>query len=400
MGRKVFIAIAILALWVLIAISAFYLLQPEENVPGPVTQATLTAPPKPGAPVFGTNYYGKPKPIVDYFKGCPPSGDGGDPVLNTLKNRIDEATWEPISAHTLVSLTWPSDINSKPRSSWSTEDKEEVALYEGTPVQIEGYLISAKKQGPETTNCRSVQDVDYHIWLADDPNKGRESSIVVETTPRVRAVHPQWTITSINNIVKNHQRVRISGWVMMDPEHPDQVGKTRGTIWEIHPIMQIETMQNGQWKPLDNGTTGINQPPVNTGDTALDITPVPTATTPPASDTSVQDNKLVQITDIFYDGQGRNEPDEYVEITNTGTQPVDITDWELEDTTGQTEYRWESYAMQPGEAIRVYTNKTDLAPGEFSFLSGRAIWNNSGDVAVLYDADKQLVSRYAYGNKK
>ena len=38
---------------------------------------------------------------------------------------------------------------------------------------------------------------------------------------------------------------------MLDPEHPDQVGKTRGTIWEIHPIMFIEVEQQGKWVSLD-----------------------------------------------------------------------------------------------------------------------------------------------------
>ena len=39
---------------------------------------------------------------------------------------------------------------------------------------------------------------------------------------------------------------------MMDPEHPDQIGKTRGTIWEIHPITKIEVEQNGGWVTLDS----------------------------------------------------------------------------------------------------------------------------------------------------
>jgi hypothetical protein len=30
--------------------------------------------------------------------------------------------------------------------------------------------------------------------------------------------------------------VRIRGWLMLDQEHPEQIGKTRGTLWEIHPI--------------------------------------------------------------------------------------------------------------------------------------------------------------------
>ncbi|MGA7733083.1 MAG: lamin tail domain-containing protein [Chloroflexia bacterium] len=397
MGRTIFIGIVTVLLCALVGVAAVFLLRPAMNFDWLAAQPTATAPP-PGTPIFGTDL-GKPKPVVDYYKGCPPSGDGGDPLLNTLKNRIDETTWEPVTAQTLLSIPWPEAIEGRPRSRWSEADKEEVARYEGTPIQLEGYLISAKKQGPETCNCRSVEDVDFHIWLAAGADIGRESSVVIETTPRVMAVHPQWTISRINTIARNKERVRISGWVMMDPEHPDQIGKTRGTIWEIHPVMQIETMQFGEWTPLDSGTTGIRAS--IGGDTPLDITPVPTATTPPVSDTTVQNNKVVRITTIFYDGtQGREEPDEYVAITNTGAEPVEITDWELQDTTGQAEYKWESYSMQPGQTIRVYTNKTDLAPGEFSFHASRAIWSNSGDIAELYDPDKELVSRYAYGNKR
>jgi hypothetical protein len=30
------------------------------------------------------------------------------------------------------------------------------------------------------------------------------------------------------------------------------VGKTRGTLWEIHPIMQIAVQKDGQWINLDD----------------------------------------------------------------------------------------------------------------------------------------------------
>jgi hypothetical protein len=400
MGRSIFIVVVTLLLCGLVGAAAFFLLRPTFNFDWlEVGVAPTSTPLPPGTRVFGTDL-GKPKPVVDYYKGCPPSGDGGDPVLNTLKNRIDESAWEAVTVQTLLSITWPEEIEGRPRSRWSEADKQEVARYEGTPVQVEGYLISAKRQGPETCNCRSVEDVDFHIWLADSPENGREVSVVVETTPRVMEVHPQWTISRINTIARNQERVRISGWLMMDPEHPDQIGKTRGTIWEIHPVMQIETLRLGEWVPLDGGTTGIRSETTGS-DTPLDITPVPTATDPPQDDNSVQDNKVVQIATIFYDGvEGREEPDEYVEITNMGDEPVNITDWELQDTTGQTEYKWESYTMQPGQKIRIYTNKVDLAAGEFSFHSSRAIWSNSGDLAELYDAENELVSRYAYGNKR
>lgn len=347
-----------------------------------------------------TRSTGKPQPISDYFEGCPPSGDGGDPVLNTLKNRLDEAAWQPTTVADIMSLDWPKAIEGRPRSRWSAEDKADIAEHEGSPVQLEGYLVSAKRMSPESCNCHSNEYRDFHIWMVDNANSGRDVSIVIETTPRVSAFHPEWTIRRIGDIARERQKVRISGWLMMDPEHPDQIGKTRGTIWEIHPVMQIEVLLLGRWVPLDNGTTGISSS--SNGPTALPpVTAVSTATTPPVSDTDRQDNQTVKITSIFFDGvKGSSEPDEYVEITNTGQEPVDITDWELQDTTGTEEYKWESFTLQPGQKIRVYTNETHPDSGGFSFGSGGALWRNSGDAAELYDADAQLVSRYTYGEQR
>lgn len=74
---------------------------------------------------------------------------------------------------------------------------------------------------------------------------------MVEVTPRVRARHPGWTLQAFQSLARQKSRVRIGGWTMLDPEHPDQVGKTRGTIWEIHPVMRVDVMQGGAgWKGL------------------------------------------------------------------------------------------------------------------------------------------------------
>jgi hypothetical protein len=358
--------------------------------------------PVPGAPVDPqalSARVAKPKPVTDYFEGCPPSGSGGDPLLNTLKNRIDEGAWASTTISEVLALPWPLSIEHQPRSRWSRADTAAIAQYEGAPIQVEGYLLSAKRMSPETCNCRSVEYVDYHIWLADDPNKSRAESVVIEVTPRVQVYHPEWTSSRFQQLVRNRERVRISGWLLMDPEHPDQIGKTRGTIWEIHPIMQIETRSLGGWRPLDSGTTGISSAPA-VAQTAPPITPQATASLPPASNSEVQDNRTVQISHIEFDGTTRNEPDEYVEITNTGSEPVNITDWELQDTSGTREYKWEQYTIQPGTTIRVYTNEIHSDTGGFSFGSPQALWRNAGDVADLLDADGQLVFRYTYGDRR
>jgi len=45
--------------------------------------------------------------------------------------------------------------------------------------------------------------------------------------------------------------VVIYRWTMLDPEHPEEIGKSRGTIWEIHPVMKVEVQQpGGGWNEL------------------------------------------------------------------------------------------------------------------------------------------------------
>jgi hypothetical protein len=196
----------------------------------------------------------KPAPQGSTFNGCPPEGKGGDPILNTLKNRIDQGAYVPVLFSAVEQLPWPKTIERRDRAVWSASDKAAVAKYEGIPIAVEGYLFGAKEQERESTNCESDDHAmhDFHIWQTQSPGQDRTHSIVVEATPRLRAQHPGWTIKMLEQVAKNQQKARISGWLMLDPEHPDQVGKTRGTIWEIHPIMQIEVEQQGRWVTLDS----------------------------------------------------------------------------------------------------------------------------------------------------
>src|SRR5260221_5545439 len=181
-----------------------------------------------------------PKEIT--FQGCPPEGDGGDPILNKNKNRVDDGNYQPVAFNTILKLPWPQETERKAHSEWSQSAPDEVAKAEGLPVLVEGFLALARQEGPETPNCHSSTDFDFHIWMIDHAggSADRINAVVIEATPRVRAKHPRWTVSRLSAIATAGTPVRISGWIMLDPEHPDQVGKTRGTIWEIHPVMQIE----------------------------------------------------------------------------------------------------------------------------------------------------------------
>ncbi len=131
-----------------------------------------------------------------------------------------------------------------PSGEWPRQPGDEIAKHEGLPLSVEGYIARAQWEGKESCNCKSDEPEmrDMHLWLTKEPTRDRSESIVVEVTPRLRAKHPRWTTSALKRIAERHERVRISGWLMFDGEHPDQVGKTRGTLLEIHPVMRIEVL--------------------------------------------------------------------------------------------------------------------------------------------------------------
>jgi hypothetical protein len=242
--------VIIMVIILLMGVAVYLVVRLRSRVDGPQPIATT----KPSGPIAGLpEMTVKPKPVNEPFKGCPPEGDGGDPVLNRLKNRIDESNYIAVPFDAIEQLQWPTGVERRKRANWSASDSTAVALYEGIPVAVEGYVAGSRQEGPESPNCHGADAEfrDFHIWLTKTAGEDRKQSIVVEVTPPVRARHPNWRTDLLGQIARKDQRVRISGWLMLDPEHPDQVGKTRGTIWELHPVMKIETFDGSQWTNID-----------------------------------------------------------------------------------------------------------------------------------------------------
>lgn len=250
--------VAVVAIVVIASVAFFLVRAPAPQLAGPPT----TAAPKPAStsgssPVAAGKPSGQvptsphPTPQEETFKGCPGEGDGTDPVLNRLKNRVDDATWQPVTVEALLGLKWPEDIGRKHMAQWTQPDHARIDPFNGVPVQTEGYLLQVRQEGPESPNCHSAEDFDFHTWLGAQASDDRATrSVVIEFTPRVRAMHPTWTLQGLESLARQKTKVRISGWTMLDPEHPDEVGKSRGTIWEIHPVIQVETQQGGSWTRL------------------------------------------------------------------------------------------------------------------------------------------------------
>jgi uncharacterized protein YgiM (DUF1202 family) len=204
---------------------------------------------------------------------CGETGDGGDTHTNRRKNRTDvPAEYHAVTWVAINDLDYPKGAK-KSRMDWTRAQLATIAPVEGVAIIVEGYLYKVKvesssanaKSGGESTNChaRLANDVDWHMPLTANVGEGEDVAIIVETTPRVRRQHSQWSTARLKpwtshigntpNANYNQQKVRISGWLMLDPEHQDMINHgLRSTLWEIHPITKMEGWDNGSWVDLDN----------------------------------------------------------------------------------------------------------------------------------------------------
>jgi hypothetical protein len=208
----------------------------------------------------------KPDPQSSVFHGqegnCGETGDGGDADTNIRKNRIDvPATYHPVTWDAINNTPFPQGA-PKSRANWSAAQLAQIKPIEGSAITVEGFLFKVKVEktspnaarGGESTNChfRLADDVDWHMPLTAHSAEGENLAVIVETTPRIRAQHPNWTTANLAPFTNTGDRVRISGWLMLDPEHQDMIDHgQRSTLWEIHPVTKIEVFKNGQWVDLD-----------------------------------------------------------------------------------------------------------------------------------------------------
>jgi hypothetical protein len=188
-----------------------------------------------------------PQPlIINGQNVCGPTGDASDAktqALDSNKNRTDipnPGAYIPVDWNALTNL--PTD---------------QVDQLQGAPVEVEGYLshrIQVENSGSgESTNCHltNLDDVDWHMYLTNQPAQGISSAIIVETTPRTRPLH-SWDENKLSQLIDSNTKVRISGWLMYDWQHIGVIGTQRATVWEMHPITRIETQDSGgNWQNVE-----------------------------------------------------------------------------------------------------------------------------------------------------
>ncbi|OAN36288.1 hypothetical protein A6A03_05915 [Chloroflexus islandicus] len=104
----------------------------------------------------------------------------------------------------------------------------------------------------------------------------------------------------------------------------------------------------------------------------------------------------VSITYIEYDPPGNDLEGEFVVITNASHEPVDLTGWMLIDEGAKHSYTFPAFTLAGGAEVKLWTKAGVNDANNLYWGSRRPIWNNTGDTAILRDANGNLISRYTY----
>lgn len=92
------------------------------------------------------------------------------------------------------------------------------------------------------------------------------------------------------------------------------------------------------------------------------------------------------IADVEPDPPGPDDEvleDEWVEIENVGTEPVDLAGWTLRDESTSNRFTFESGRLGPGERLRLRTGcGTDTATDTY-WCSSAGVWSNRGETVLL-----------------
>jgi hypothetical protein len=106
-------------------------------------------------------------------------------------------------------------------------------------------------------------------------------------------------------------------------------------------------------------------------------------------------SRNIRIATVLFDPVGPEPKGEYVLIENDRATAADLTGWTLADAIQHT-YAFSAFPLVPGATVRVWTG-TGTDDGENVYWGRhQAVWNNTGDTAILRDAAGNEISRFAY----
>jgi len=157
----------------------------------------------------------------------------------TLPISFDDLRRLQSSVEANKKINFGSAFGKHPLSSrpGATVDRKPLqSLGEGQLRSLEGYILIARQEGPESVNCGpqfpkgkdfdSFHDIHISIVPDEASVHGDEcNSVVVEMVPHHRP--DTWTAANVLKVAGAHARVRVTGQLFFDSSHTECVDGSR-----------------------------------------------------------------------------------------------------------------------------------------------------------------------------
>jgi hypothetical protein len=104
---------------------------------------------------------------------------------------------------------------------------------------------------------------------------------------------------------------------------------------------------------------------------------------------------VVWIRELNYNPPGPDVDMEYIAIQNDTQAAISMDNWTIRDVAEHV-FTFPSFVLQVGSSVKVWTKSGNGDAENLFWGRGKAVWNNTGDTAILSDQNGKEVARYAY----
>lgn len=105
--------------------------------------------------------------------------------------------------------------------------------------------------------------------------------------------------------------------------------------------------------------------------------------------------RTIRISEISYNPPGRDVESEFVTIQNDTASAVNLNHFTLRDIAHHV-FTFPTFTLQSGFSVKIWTKAGTNNPENLFWGHGLAIWNNTGDTAILKDQNGNDVARFTY----
>lgn len=304
-----------------------------------------------------------------------------DPTLTTDQrfHQFDTIPIPNAPANLQLQILWPA---STIISNWDKIADSSIVLrmtYGSVGFCFQGDI----ETGQESTLAGYSRDMDCEVYLM-----GHHGSRYASSSSWLSKMDPEFAPVSFGANSYGHPtsealcRVQQSG---------AQVFATQrlGTI-TISTDGSSVTVSPNQPETKDYCSAGANYW------TSTTTTPTPTATTTSPTTTTPASSAGVEITAANCCPPGNYLPDEWVQITNSGTSSVTMTGWTLYDIANHVYSFPSGFTLGAGASVKVRTGSGTDTATDLYWNRGSAVWNNNGDTAYLANASGTVVDTYSW----